>query len=139
MEFVYERIIPIIEEIEKAYKWLYDVSFPIEARLIVGGIGSNAYAQQAVLLHLTFALEKISPEPGHIQAIVAHEFGHVTHNLLSNRASMEWNQISWSSPLIRLFQEGVATHFLRKTTPHLKPSIYFPLMKMERNGFSSVS
>jgi hypothetical protein len=91
MEFVYERIIPIIEEIEKAYKWLYDVSFPIEARLIVGGIDSNANAQRAILLHLTFALEKISPEPGHIQAIVAHDFGHVTHNLLSN--VLHWNGI----------------------------------------------
>ncbi|MFE8700083.1 hypothetical protein ACFYKX_05525 [Cytobacillus sp. FJAT-54145] len=75
--------------------------------------------------NINFALEKLSPESDFLRTIVAHEFGHVAHNILSNRARMNWKELQWTNPLIWLYQEGVATHFSRRTVKDLHPSIYF--------------
>ncbi|MFC6226441.1 hypothetical protein ACFQI7_01380 [Paenibacillus allorhizosphaerae] len=70
-------------------------------------------------------MEKLSPGLDHVKVIVAHEFGHAAHNLISNNAGIDWTQIHWESPLVWLFQEGAAIHFSRKTAGGLHPSIYF--------------
>ncbi|WP_242486106.1 MULTISPECIES: hypothetical protein [unclassified Peribacillus] len=121
----HENIVPIINEIEEEYFSIYQVSFPIEVNLIVGGFGSNAYTYRQIIPNITFALEKLSPEPNHLKTIVAHEFGHVTHNIISNDKGIDWTKIQWNSPLTWLYQEGAATHFSRRTVPELHPSIYF--------------
>lgn len=122
---VHEKIVPIIEEVTEEYSRIYQVSYPIEVNLIVGGFGSNAYNHKQVIPNITFALEKLSPETDHLRTIVAHEFGHATHNILSNEARIDWKQVQWTSPLTWLFQEGVATHFSRMIAPNLQPAIYF--------------
>lgn len=125
IEQVHNNILPIINEIVEAYAQLYRISFPINVHLIVGGFGSNAYAHRQIIPNITFALEQLSPEPSHLKAIVAHEFGHAAQNIVSNHADMDWKMIQWDSPLIWLLQEGAATHFSRQTAPRLQPSIYF--------------
>jgi hypothetical protein len=122
---VHKNILPIIKEINEEYFKLYQISFPIEVNLIVGGFGSNAYTYRQVIPNITFSLEELSPEPDHLRAIVAHEFGHAAHNIISDEAGIDWTQVQWNSPLTWLIQEGAATHFSRRTALNLHPSIYF--------------
>ncbi|KGR74348.1 hypothetical protein [Ureibacillus manganicus] len=125
IQLIHQKIVPLINEVEKNYSNLYDVTFPIDVNLIVGGFGSNAYTYRQIIPNVTFALERLSPESIHLKVIIAHEFGHLTHNILSKEAGNDWSKVDWNSPLTWLFQEGVATHFSRKTVPGLSPSIYF--------------
>lgn len=122
---VHENIVPIIKEVTDEYFKRYKVSFPIEINLIVGGFGSNAFNHRQIVPNITFALEKLSPVPEHLQAIVAHEFGHAAQNILTNEAGMNWAKMKWDNPLIWLNQEGAATHFSRRIAPDLKPYVYF--------------
>ncbi|WP_064092174.1 hypothetical protein [Rossellomorea aquimaris] len=122
---VHQNIIPIIKEITEEYYKRYKVSFPIEVNLIIGGFGSNAYTHRQIIPNITFALEKLSPEPDHLKTIVAHEFGHAAHNILSDESGIQWENIKWTSPLTWLNQEGAAIHFSRGNVAHLHPSIYF--------------
>ena len=122
---VYKNIIPIIKDITNEYYRIYQVSFPIEVNLIVGGFGSNAYTHRQIIPNITFALEKLSPVPEHLKTIVAHEFGHATQNILSNNSGMDWSKVNWNSPFTWLNQEGAATHFSRRTVSNLHPSVYF--------------
>ncbi|WP_342598857.1 hypothetical protein MHB48_15545 [Psychrobacillus sp. FSL H8-0483] len=122
---VHKNILPIIEEIAAEYEKLYQISFPVDINLIVGGYGSNAYTYRQIIPNITFALEKLSPDPDHLSVIVAHEFGHLAQNILSDQAGMDWEKIHWNSPLFWLNQEGAATHLSRKTVINVHPSIYF--------------
>ncbi|MFD1738739.1 hypothetical protein ACFSCX_19670 [Bacillus salitolerans] len=122
---VYENIIPIIHEIEEKYIQIYQITFPVEVNLIVGGYGSNAYTYRQIIPNITFALEKLSPTPNHLRSIVAHEFGHATHNILSDKAGTDWQKILWMNPLVWLNQEGAATHFSRRIVNNLPASMYF--------------
>jgi hypothetical protein len=122
---VYKNITPIIEEVVEEYNRMYQVSFPIEVNFIVGGFGSNAFTYRQIIPNITFSLERLSPEPDHLRTIVAHEFGHAAHNILSDKEGMDWSKVEWHSPLTWLNQEGAATHFSRRTVPELNPSIYF--------------
>jgi len=125
IEKVHQNIVPIIQEISNSFIELYKIVFPIEVQLIVGGFGSNAYTHRQIIPNITFALERLSPVPDHLRAIVAHEFGHCAHNIISHEAGMDWSKLNWVSPLIWINQEGAATYFSRKTAPGLHPSIYF--------------
>lgn len=122
---VHGKIIPIIEEVAGRYSAVYQVSFPIEVNLIVGGFGSNAFTHRMIIPNITFALEKLSPGTGHLKAIVEHEFGHACHNIISNETGIVWSNIRWENPLTWLYQEGAATHFSRMTEPCLNTSVYF--------------
>ena len=122
---VHENILPIIQEIAVEYEKLYQITFPVDINLIVGGLGSNAYTNHKIIPDITFALEKLSPDPDHLRVIVAHEFGHAAQNIISDRAGMDWATVHWTSLLIGLYREGVATHFSRQTVPNVHPSIYF--------------
>ena len=119
------RLPAIIEEIATTYERLYGIKFPVDANLLVGGFGSNAYTYRAIIPNISFALEKLSPESDHLRAIVAHEFGHAAHHIMSDRAGTEWTKVNWTHPLTWLFQEGVAIHFSRKTAPDLDAAMYF--------------
>ena len=123
---VYENILPIIDEIANEYWKLYQISFPVDINLIIGGFGSNAYyTYRQTIPNITFALEKLSPNPDHLRVIVAHEFGHLAQNILSDQAGIDWTKIQWNSPLIGIYQEGAATHLSRQTVLGLQPSIYY--------------
>ncbi|TQR19993.1 hypothetical protein [Psychrobacillus vulpis] len=122
---VHENILPIIQEIAAEYEKLYRITFPVDINLIVGGFGSNAYTNHQIIPDITFALEKLSPELDHLRVIVAHEFGHAAQNIISDHAGMDWPTVHWTSLLIGLYREGVATHFSRQTVLNVHPSIYF--------------
>jgi hypothetical protein len=122
---VHERIIPISEETADKYFEQYGISFPIEVSFIVGGFGSNAYTHRQIIPNITFALERLSTEPSHLQSLVAHEFGHAAQNIISDNEGMDWASLQWTSPLVWLNQEGAATHFSRQIASGLDPSAYF--------------
>jgi len=122
---VHKIIVPIIKEVTEEYSKQYQITFPIDVHLIVGGFGSNAYTHRQIIPNITFALEKLSPNPDHLRVIVAHEFGHAAQNILTDQAGMDWTKAQWTSPLNWFYREGVATYFSRKTAPGLHPSIYF--------------
>lgn len=122
---VHENIHSIIPEIAEAYKNKYHISFPVDINLIVGGFGSNAYTYQQIIPNITFALEKLSPNPDHLRIIVAHEFGHLAQNVLSDNAGMDWSMAQWTNPLNWLYREGIATELSRQVVDLNQPSVYF--------------
>ncbi|MFJ8066032.1 hypothetical protein ACIQYS_15500 [Psychrobacillus sp. NPDC096426] len=122
---VHENIVTVIEEIRAEYEKLYEITFPIDINLIVGGFGSNAFTNHQIIPDITFALERLSPKLDHLRVIVAHEFGHAAQNIISDRAGMAWPTVPWTSLLLGLYREGVATHFSRQTVPNVHPFIYF--------------
>lgn len=122
---VHHNILPVIEETKEEYFKLFQILFPINVNLIVGGFGSNAYTHRQFIPDITFSLEKLSPKTEHLRTIVAHEFGHAAQNIMSEEAGIDWAKIQWKSPLTWLNQEGAATHFSRRTAINLNPSIYF--------------
>ncbi|MFD1031631.1 hypothetical protein [Metaplanococcus flavidus] len=126
------RLPAIIEEIAKAYERLYGIKFPIDVNLLVGGYGSNAYTYREIIPNISFALEKLSPEPDHLRVIAAHEFGHAAHHILSDGAGTDWTKIQWTSPLNWLYQEGVAIHFSRKTATGMDAAMYYSFNDEER-------
>lgn len=119
------RLPSLIEEMATAYERLYGITFPIDVNLLVGGFGSNAYTYRAIIPNISFALEKLSPEPDHLCAIAAHEFGHAAHHIISDGSGIDWTRIKWTDPLTWLYQEGVATNFSRKTAPGLAAAMYY--------------
>ncbi|RPF50642.1 hypothetical protein [Aquisalibacillus elongatus] len=125
IEKVRENIHPIIDEVNRRYAELYGVTFPIGVNLIVGCFGSNAYTHRAYVPDVTFALERLSSNPAHLRVIVAHEFGHAAHHIITDEVGIDWEQMNWSSPLIWLTQEGVATHMSKQIVQDLHPSVYF--------------
>ena len=48
--------------------------------------------------------------------IIAHEFGHVLHNILSDKSGMDWSKLDWQHPYTLLLQEGCATYFSKLVT-----------------------
>lgn len=125
IQVIHEKIIALIKEMEELFNNEYQVTLPVDVNLIVGGYGSNAYTYRQIIPNVTFALEKLSPDSNHLRIIIAHEFGHLTHNILSDNAGINWREIDWNSPFTWLFQEGAAIHFSKKIVPGLSPSVYF--------------
>lgn len=119
------RLPALIEETATEYERLYGITFPIDVNLLVGGFGSNAYTYREIIPNISFALEKLSPKPDHLRIIAAHEFGHAAHHIISDNAGTDWTKIHWTHPLNWLYQEGVATHFSRKTAVGLDKAVYY--------------
>lgn len=122
---VHDNIIPVIKETVNTYNTLYRIAFPIDVNLIIGQYGSNAYTHRQIIPNITFALERLSPNKNYLKVIVAHEFGHAVHNILTDQVGYDWSEMQWDNPLIWLYQEGIATHFSRKISPNLPPHTYF--------------
>lgn len=122
---VYQNIGIIIENTAQIYHEKYQLEFPIDINLIIGAYGSNAYANRKIIPDITFAMERLTFEAEPLQVIVAHEFGHVAHNLITNQEGMDWKKVRWEHPYTWLLQEGAATHFSKQIYPNLSESIYF--------------
>ncbi|WP_243355506.1 hypothetical protein [Bacillus litorisediminis] len=111
-----QKIELLIHEIVAAYQETYDVKFIKDVHIIVGCYGSNAFTHRQIIPDVTFCLEKLSSKVEHLKVIIAHEFGHVLHNLISDQAEMGWSKLNWTHPYTWLLQEGCATYFSRKIT-----------------------
>lgn len=119
-----EKIEAHIRNIALAYEQRYQVTIDINIHIIVGVFTSNAFANRKAIPDLTFCLEQLSSQDTHIQVIVAHEFGHVLHGILSEQAEVDWSQINWTHPYTMLLQEGCATYFSTQVVEAENP-IYF--------------
>ncbi|MGP4071783.1 hypothetical protein ACTWQB_04430 [Piscibacillus sp. B03] len=125
IKIVHQRIKPIISEVNSRYQELYSVDFPVNVNLFVGCYGSNAYTHRQYIPDVSFSLERLSPVENHLKVIVAHEFGHAAHQIISDQKGIDWKNVQWESPLNWIFAEGVATHLSRQIVPGLKPTTYF--------------
>ncbi|MEY9979153.1 hypothetical protein [Lysinibacillus sp. RC79] len=109
-----DKMPKLISDIARDYEQMYDITFTKDVHLIVGLYGSNAFTYRQIIPEIAFCLEKLSPEDRHLQIIIAHEFGHALHHLLSEKRGIDWETVDWESPFTWLLQEGIATYFSTK-------------------------
>ncbi|WP_142385055.1 DUF5700 domain-containing putative Zn-dependent protease [Cytobacillus massiliigabonensis] len=118
------KIENLIQQMVSAYRQKYHVEFTNDVHIIVGAYGSNAFTHRQIIPEVTFCLEKLSSNDKHLKVIIAHEFGHVLHNILSDQEGMDWSKVQWFHPFTMLFQEGWATYFSEQVAETDK-SVYF--------------
>lgn len=84
-----------------------------------------AYVNRRIKGNVYFAVEKLSSEPEHLRVIVAHELGHIYHNLLLDQANIHWPSLVWDDGTTSLYREGIATYISQQTVPDLADAVYF--------------
>lgn len=120
------KILPsIIKTMYQLFVNEYNCNPNLNFYLLVGGYGSNAFVERKIIGDIYFAAEKLSPNLDHLKVIVAHEIGHVYHNVLSNEKEMDWKTVDWEHGLISLYREGIATYFSQKMVKNLEKAVYF--------------
>lgn len=119
-----DKMPKLISDIARDYKQMYDITFTKDVHLIIGLYGSNAFTYRQIIPEIAFCLEKLSPQDHHLQIIIAHEFGHALHHLLSEKSGVDWAMVDWESPFTWLLQEGMATYFSTKVV-HARKDEYF--------------
>ncbi|MFJ8511307.1 hypothetical protein [Lysinibacillus xylanilyticus] len=119
-----DKMPKFISEIAMDYEQMYDISFTKDVHLIVGLYGSNAFTYRQIIPEIAFCLEKLSPQDRHLQIIIAHEFGHALHHLLSEKSGVDWSMIDWENPFTWLLQEGIATYFSTKVVSARKDEYF---------------
>ncbi|WP_026908194.1 DUF5700 domain-containing putative Zn-dependent protease [Paucisalibacillus globulus] len=122
---VHDCIGNLIEIVVQGYQSNYQLQFPIAVNLIVGAYGSNGYTNHQIIPDITLAIERLEPEEDSLKVLIAHEFGHAAHHIISNNHQMDWKSVQWDHPYTWLLQEGTATHFSKQIVRLLKESIYF--------------
>lgn len=118
------KIESLIQEVVLTYRQKYNVEFTKDVHIIVGAYGSNAFTHRQIIPEVTFCLEKLSSNDKHLKVIIAHEFGHTLHNILSDQEGVDWSKVQWFHPFTTLFQEGCATYFSEQVADADK-SVYF--------------
>ncbi|MDA1761694.1 aminopeptidase [Bacillus cereus] len=123
---IIEATLPtIIQEITKEYRSKYNFDVNIKFHLFVGGFGSNAFVEREIIGDIFFAAEKLSPDLNHLRVIVAHEIGHIYHNIMLQQAGMDWSKAEWTDASVSLYREGVATYLSKKIVNDLDESVYY--------------
>lgn len=122
---VHQSMECLVVAVCNTYETTYHMEFPISVNLIIGAYGSNAYTHRKIIPDITFAMERLTPQEIPLKVIIAHEFGHTAHHIISDNHQMDWQRIRWEHPYIWLLQEGAATHFSRQIVPDIKESTYF--------------
>ena len=92
--------------------------------LFVGGFGSNAFVERDYWRYV-FAAEKLSPNLNHLRVIVAHEIGHIYHNVMLQNNGMDWEKAEWTDAAVNLYREGVATYVSKQIVKGLNESVYY--------------
>jgi hypothetical protein len=120
------KLLPqIITETVKKFEEHFQLELDLRFNILVGGFGSNAFVERMIIGQIYFCIEKLSAKREHLQVIVAHEIGHVYHNLLFQRENMDWGKVDWVHGLTTLYREGVATYISAQIAPGLTESMYF--------------
>ena len=120
------RTLPsIVEQMDAGFQQAFKLDLDCSYVLMVGSFGSNAFVTRDDRRKIFFAVEKLSPNPEHLQVITAHEIGHVSHFALATRQGLDWSTVDWMHGLTTLYTEGVATYLSKKMVPGLPESIYF--------------
>ena len=119
-----QKIETLIRVIVEAYELKYKIKFTNDVHIIVGCYGSNAFTHRQIIPDVTFCLEKLSSKDDHLKVIIAHEFGHALHNILTDRTGIDWSKLQWTHPYTWLLQEGCATYFSKQVSV-ANESVYF--------------
>ncbi|MBL0386399.1 aminopeptidase [Tumebacillus sp. ITR2] len=112
----------IIEECAETISLYLGVEFEIDATLLVGAYGSNAWVDTRCRLY--FAVEKLSDDPQHLRSIVMHELGHAFHFVMLGRAGMDWSKLK-DDGYTSLYFEGIATYLTQQLVPGLPDWVYY--------------
>ncbi|MCL1694689.1 hypothetical protein [Lysinibacillus sp. BPa_S21] len=119
-----DKMPKFIRAIASDYEEMYGITFTKDVHLIVGLYGSNAFTYRQIIPEIAFCIEKLSPLNRHLQIIIAHEFGHALHHLLSEKSGIDWVMVDWDSPFTWLLQEGSATYFSTKVVSARKDEYF---------------
>lgn len=103
-----------IPTITAQYEKMYTIHFTSDVHLLVGLYCSNAFTYRQYNPDVAFCLEKMPKQERHLNIIIGHEFGHVTHCLYSDKYGIDWDKIDWVHPITWLLQEGIATYLSTK-------------------------
>ncbi|KEO81662.1 hypothetical protein EL26_19520 [Tumebacillus flagellatus] len=122
MRRVIAQLPAILEECAEAMSLYLNVEFAVDATMLVGAYGSNAWVSHSRKLY--FAVEKLSDDPQHLRAIVTHELGHAFHFHMLAQAGMDWSKIKWDGHT-SLYFEGIATYLTLRLVPGLADWEYF--------------
>lgn len=124
MKWITQKIASFTPQITLKYEELYPIKLTKDVHIFVGLGGSNAYTYRSMDPQVAFCVEKLEAEEDSLQVIIAHEFGHATHHLFTTYKGIDAANITWSSPLTWLLQEGVAT-YLSTQVINVEQDIYF--------------
>ena len=124
MKWIAEKIKSLTPQIAAKYEELYPIKLTKDVYIFVGLGGSNAYTYRSMDPQIAFCVEKLEADEDTLKVIIAHEFGHATHHLFTTYNGIDATNISWTSPLTWLLQEGVAT-YLSTQIVQVEQDIYF--------------
>lgn len=120
-----ETLPSIIQEVIERYRAQFGFEVNVTFHLFVGGFGSNAFVESEIIGDIFFAAEKLSSEREHLRVIVAHEIGHIYHNVVLQENRMDWTKAEWTDPAVSLYREGVATYLSQQIVKGLRESVYY--------------
>ncbi|MGG1330300.1 aminopeptidase [Bacillus tropicus] len=125
IRIIAEALPTIIQEIMNAYQYKYNFDVNMKFHLFVGGFGSNAFVEREIIGDIFFAAEKLSTDLNHLRVIVAHEIGHIYHNVMLQNDGMDWGKAEWADATVNLYREGVATYLSKQIMKGLNESVYY--------------
>ncbi|ALQ68481.1 MULTISPECIES: aminopeptidase [Bacillus cereus group] len=115
----------IIQEITNEYDNKFNFDVNMKFHLFVGAFGSNAFVEREIIGDIFFAAEKLSPDSNHLRIIIAHEIGHIYHNVMLQNDGMDWSKAEWNEASVGLYREGVATYLSKQIMKGLNESVYY--------------
>ncbi|MCP1164039.1 MULTISPECIES: aminopeptidase [Bacillus] len=125
IHIIAETLPSIIQEITNEYHNKYNFDVNMKFHLFVGGFGSNAFVEREIIGDIFFAAEKLSPDVNHLRVIVAHEIGHIYHNVKLQNDGIDWSKAEWADATVSLYREGVATYLSKQIMKGLNESVYY--------------
>ncbi|KPU56185.1 MULTISPECIES: aminopeptidase [Bacillus cereus group] len=125
IRIIAETLPTIIQEITNEYHYKYNFDVNMNFHLFVGGFGSNAFVEREIIGDIFFAAEKLSPDVNHLRVIVAHEIGHIYHNVMLHNDGMDWTKAEWTDAAVTLYREGVATYLSKQIIKGVNESVYY--------------
>jgi hypothetical protein len=133
---IISEILPsIIQEVSKDYRIQFGINIDVTFHIFVGGFGSNAFVEREIIEDIFLSAEKLSPVREHLRVIVAHEIGHIYHNVALQESGMDWTKAEWNDAPVSLYREGVATYLSQLIVKGLSESVYY---SYSSNGDSSL-
>lgn len=125
IRIIAESLPIIIQEVTNAYHNKFNFDVKMKFHLFVGGFGSNAFVEREIIGDMFFAAEKLSPDLNHLRVIVAHEIGHIYHNVMLQNDGMDWGKAEWADATVNLYREGIATYLSKQIIKGLNESVYY--------------
>ncbi|MED1302435.1 aminopeptidase [[Bacillus thuringiensis] serovar konkukian] len=125
IRIIAESLPTIIQEITNEYRNKYSFDVNMKFHIFVGAFGSNAFVEREIIGDIFFAVEKLSLDLNHLRVIVAHEIGHIYHNVMLQNNGMDWEKAEWTDAAVNLYREGVATYVSKQIVKGLNESVYY--------------